>query len=201
MALFNERYLPSNATQTRFAPIHTLYHSPDLIQVQDLVINDIRRRSIKFPNYSSLRLPLCSPVSGSWISSSSASSSSLAEEIVAMTLLHPVNFDAVIDKVPRELCSAGVASVKLTNVGPGNALSRTVARSLSPIRVESIDWSSVAIDAIPDSPPRVSQADREDIAIVGMAVKFPGANDSAGLWDVLEQGLNTVSEVRTYGSS
>ena len=113
-----------------------------------------------------------------------------------MTLLHPVNFDAVIDNMTRELSSSGVVSIKLTNVGPGNALSRTVARSLNPIRVESVDWSSVAIDAIPDSHPQVPLANREDIAIVGMAIKLPQANDPESLWQILEKGLNTVSEVR-----
>jgi hypothetical protein len=36
---------------------------------------------------------------------------------------------------------------------------------------------------------------QEPIAIVGMAVNMPGAPNTAKLWEVLEQGINTCSEV------
>ncbi|GJF00139.1 polyketide synthase [Phanerochaete sordida] len=36
---------------------------------------------------------------------------------------------------------------------------------------------------------------REPIAIIGMSANFPGAPDAAALWTLLEQGLNTVSEI------
>ncbi|KAH9928293.1 uncharacterized protein B0H18DRAFT_1084485 [Fomitopsis serialis] len=39
------------------------------------------------------------------------------------------------------------------------------------------------------------QPQKEPIAIVGMAVNFPGAPNVAELWRVLEEGINTVSEI------
>lgn len=37
---------------------------------------------------------------------------------------------------------------------------------------------------------------QEPVAIVGMAVRFPGADDVHSLWDALKDGLNTATEVR-----
>ncbi|CAL1711886.1 unnamed protein product [Somion occarium] len=38
---------------------------------------------------------------------------------------------------------------------------------------------------------------QDPIAIVGMAIQFPGAQNAAELWNILEKGLNMVSEVHT----
>ena len=198
LATFQEKYLPRSATLSRHAPIHTLYHSPDLLDVKNAVMQDVQRRNIKFPTYSSLHRPLCSPTSGAWLSASQQSAAStLAEDVVDMTLLFPVNFDSVIDQVTRDLTAARATSIKLINVGPSNALSRTVARSLTDIRVDSLDWSSGSATDTASVPRSMDTevSSREAVAIVGMAVKFPGADDASGLWSVLEQGLNTVSEV------
>jgi hypothetical protein len=36
---------------------------------------------------------------------------------------------------------------------------------------------------------------QEPIAIIGMAANLPGAPDVASLWKLLEDGINTVTEV------
>ena len=92
------------------------------------------------------------------------------------------------------------------------------------LAVEGIDWSSppapgVSTAEVPASPaqqevsiqqpttvPRTTTPQnggivpeqrfhKEPIAIVGMAVNFPGAPDAAQFWKVLKDGLNTMSEV------
>ncbi|MYE31808.1 MAG: SDR family NAD(P)-dependent oxidoreductase, partial [Chloroflexi bacterium] len=45
-------------------------------------------------------------------------------------------------------------------------------------------------------PRRPRQDDRDAIAIVGMACKFPGADDLAAFWDLLEAGASGVSDAR-----
>ncbi|TCD66000.1 Type I Iterative Polyketide synthase (PKS) [Steccherinum ochraceum] len=186
--------LPPSASLSRHALIHTLYHSSDLIDIRTQVLADVARQNISFPTHAALRRPLCSTVSGQWLSSQSSSDVSLVDEIVDMTLLHPVNFDLVSEAIARDLAKANVASIKLINVGPGNALSRAFARSLSDIKIESFDWSAGSVSG-PSLGPQAPTPTREAVAIVGMAVKFPGANDASGLWEVLEKGLNTVSEI------
>lgn len=42
----------------------------------------------------------------------------------------------------------------------------------------------------------VPEPPREHVAIVGMAVNMPGASSTSKLWEVLEKGLNMVSEVK-----
>ena len=42
--------------------------------------------------------------------------------------------------------------------------------------------------------PHASYA-QEPIAIVGMAVNMPGAPSASKLWELLEQGINTIAEV------
>ena len=42
------------------------------------------------------------------------------------------------------------------------------------------------------------KAKQAPIAIVGMAVNMPGAPNTAGLWEVLERGINTCSEVTRF---
>lgn len=46
------------------------------------------------------------------------------------------------------------------------------------------------------STPTTSLHHAHPIAIVGMAVNLPGAPDVARLWRVLQEGINTVHEVR-----
>lgn len=36
------------------------------------------------------------------------------------------------------------------------------------------------------------------VAVVGVAVELPGASDMDALWNILKNGLNTVSEVCVY---
>lgn len=201
LKLFKSQYLPSSAYSSRYASIHTLYHSPELQDVKTLVMDDIIRRDIRFPSRTSLHRSVRSTVSGQVISKDRPDCS-LAEEVVDMTLLHPVNFDLVIDTVREELAARKLTSLRLVNIGPGNALWRSISKALPSVQFDMVDWSSTAQREAAHAPSaRLGPAAvdvaacREPIAIVGMAVKFPGAEDSAGLWKVLEEGLNTVSEV------
>lgn len=197
---FGREYLPPSIIQSRLANIHTLYHSPDLESVKTQVMHDIASRAVTFPSYHSLRHTLRSPVDGEPIRE--VAGSTLAEQVVDATLLSPVNFDKVVSSIAASL-SASDAGIAFVNLGPGSVLWRSTARALPSVRLTMLDWSSAppapapaptpppAQPAVPDAAPA-----REPIAIIGMAVKFPGAPYADGLWRVLEQGLNTVSEVR-----
>ena len=49
--------------------------------------------------------------------------------------------------------------------------------------------------------PRLVQSEEEEIAIVGMACRFPGAEDLSAYWRLLETGQNTVTDGRQDGGS
>jgi acyl transferase domain-containing protein len=205
LATFRSSHLPSSTVSSRLSAIHALYHSPELTDVKTQIMADLASRSVKFPEYTNLRRPLRSTVTGEVISPKRRSDdSTLAEEVVDMTILHPVNFDRVVSRIKADIVSRPqetVPAVSLVNLGPGNVLWRSTARSLSGIHLSMVDWSSGShVGLCPHPSPRVEvrrnlSVQREPVAIVGMAVKFPGAVDASHLWDVLEQGLNTVSEV------
>lgn len=60
------------------------------------------------------------------------------------------------------------------------------------------DVSSVASCSFPsDFECSSTQSDAPLIAIVGMAAELPGAEDTARLWTVLEDGVNTLEKVRS----
>ncbi|TFK26825.1 polyketide synthase [Coprinopsis marcescibilis] len=95
------------------------------------------------------------------------------------------------DLVSRHLDSAilGEIPVKLVSLGPGEA--QRVRQSLSPGRVESLDFPALE----EPKPGLVEGLYSEPIAIVGMAFRLPGASDPSSLWELLESGSSTVSQI------
>lgn len=132
------------------------------------------------------------------------------EEIVDMILVHPVNWGIVAKSVRDQLSATSDSredpALKIINLGPGAGLGRVTARAMTGLKVTVLDRSvsgNAATGALeaPILPPanNNSSLPREHIAIVGMAVNLPGAPDSAALWRLLEDGLNTISEVSRLG--
>ncbi|KAJ3549836.1 hypothetical protein NM688_g5137 [Phlebia brevispora] len=201
LATFKAHYLPASTTSARFAPIHALYHSPDLKAVKEEIMHDLARRAIHFLTHASLKRSLRSTITGGLISRQSGEGYTLVEEVLDMTLLKPVNFDNVLNAICEDISPSASGMVQLVNIGPGNALWKGVSRALPDVHFDMVDWSSgsrtgaVVSDPASSMITPVTRQSRDPIAIVGMAVRFPGAQDANALWDLLEKGLNTVSEI------
>lgn len=193
---FKESFVPETSSAPRTAAIFTLYHSAALEDVRAQVHADIERRGICSPTYEDLKRPLWSPLSGARVASSSKDT--LLQSVADFTLIHPVNFDRIIEAI-RAVPVYKERAFKVVNIGPGTGLSRSLTRALHDVRVSVTDWSSsVGVDATASFSRQAtfeSASRREPIAIVGMAVNLPGARDTDGLWEVLEKGLNTCTEV------
>nr|BAO20284.1 polyketide synthase 1 [Grifola frondosa] len=191
--------LPSCSSKP--AAIHALYHAPALLHTKAAVLASLASRAVRMPAYTDLARPLRSPITGEPVTEDEAGAPTLAEAIVDMTLLHPVNFDTVA----RALHASASPSraFRVANIGPGTSLARSLARSLHGLEVSVADWSSTttsrASAAAFTTSVKAAKFDdarqREPIAVVGMAVNLPGAKDADGLWSLLENGLNTVSEI------
>ncbi|KAF4571087.1 Type I Iterative Polyketide synthase (PKS) [Pleurotus pulmonarius] len=155
--------------------VDTLYHSPEHINgVRQEVLSDVARRDIKFPNYSDIIVPV--------------TDGTLVDAVLDMVLTQPVNWDLVVDGLVK---SAPVdIPVRLLNVGPGTGLTRSMERSFPKDIVSSLDLTSVNNESSGEA-----KSKQEPIAIVGMAVNMPGARDASKLWELLEKGINTISEV------
>lgn len=168
--------------------LETLYHSPIHAKgTRDQILADVARRNIDFPDFLDIKVPIRSTFSGE-ILNQEISSGSLVESVVDMVVTQPVNWDLVVNKLVR--LSPADVSVRLLNVGPGTGLTRSLERAFPPERVSSLDLTVLNTKTTQQSAPK-----QEPIAIVGMAVNMPGASNTSKLWELLEQGINTISEV------
>lgn len=164
-------------------------------------MDDLTSRKIPFPDHDSLTGRLRSTVTGRLVSREDYKDEyTLMEKVLDMILLQPVNFDYVTAAINSEYATSSAA---LVNIGPGSALWRCVARSCPDVPFSLVDWSAAAKKEPSNPSPlnlpaaKDTASCKEPIAIVGMAVKFPQADNASELWDILEKGLNTVSEVCT----
>jgi len=168
--------------------LDTLYHaSIHANSLRNQVLADAASRNIHFPTFSDLKLPLACTFTGNPVTPGSTTGT-LLEMVVDMILTQPVNWRLLVDRLVARCPSD--THLQVINVGPGSGLARVIERSFP-------DGLSTIIDltTTDDDTSRRPQAKREPIAIVGMAVKMPGASNASGLWEVLEQGINTISEV------
>lgn len=168
--------------------VDTLYHSPEHFNgVRQEVLADVARRGIKFPNYSDIIVPIRSTFTGGALDKK-VTDGTLVDAVLDMVLTQPVNWDLVVDGLVKS-APVGIP-IRLLNVGPGTGLTRSMERSFSKDVVSSLDLTSVNNESA-----REAKSKQEPIAIVGMGVNMPGARDSAKLWELLEKGINTISEV------
>ena len=107
------------------------------------------------------------------------------DAIVRSITILPVNWLETLDRQLQFIPSH--SRVEIVNVGPGVGLARVVKRRLG----ESARLADICEGVHP-----APKAVQEPIAIVGMAVRVPGARSPDELWTCLEQGMNMVSPVR-----
>lgn len=182
---------------SRFTSVHTLYHGGNTLQsVKTKVLANATRRNLKFPTLAEATIPLRSTVDGRLLSSTT-SDKSLLDLVLDMVLIECVNWDKTVEgMIADAITVAGDAQTNVLNFGPGNG---SVFQPQKPphrnISLVDLSHASGATTVITD--PKFARPQCENgIAIVGMGVNMPGATDAVGLWKILEEGLNTVSEVR-----
>ena len=177
--------LPDNV-QIYKTGVDTLYHTAIQNGAKVQVLEDIVRQQICFPTVSDLKAPLRSTFDGKTLDVSCRAS--LVELIVDMIFIQPVNWlevmASLVTAVPKS------TGVHLVHFGPGTGLARPMARVFAERTVTTINATMSEL-----VPPQHING-RDSIAIIGMAVNMPGAPNIAKLWEILEQGINTVSEVR-----
>ncbi|KII86717.1 hypothetical protein PLICRDRAFT_177466 [Plicaturopsis crispa FD-325 SS-3] len=169
--------------------VDSLYHSPLHVGgLEKEVLEDIDRRNIRFPTMADIEIPLRSSSTGLLIERDS-NSRSLVGLVTSMLLTEPVRWDSVHRQLSGSIPRHGV--LRLLNIGPGAGLVRGMARAFPQGQAECVDLTaSKAPLTAPLTTPK-----QEPIAIVGMSVNMPGAPDTAKLWEVIEQGINTVSPI------
>ncbi|KAI0304291.1 hypothetical protein B0F90DRAFT_1809157 [Multifurca ochricompacta] len=153
------------------ASVCAMYHSPvHNDRVRGEVLADLRRRKIRFPSFSDIIFPIRSTFTGQILEEDQRGS--LLEFVVDMIVIQPVNWDKVKMAVAQSIPEDEIAH--LINIGPGTGLVRSVEKAL-----------------------RRGEPAEGRIAVIGMAVNMPGAPDVSKLWEILEQGINTVTHGRS----
>jgi len=179
--------LPAHGVIVRETRINALYHFPSLLHtVRDEVVDDIASRNIRFPTIADLFAPVRSTFTGELISTTSASGN-LAELVVDMILIHPVNWDLVVAKAKKHIPRDN--HIQLVNIGLDSSLAKGLEKAFCDRSVGG--FSSVKLNELA-APPKLKQ---EPIAIIGMAVNMPGSPNVGDLWKLLEAGGNTIQAV------
>lgn len=175
------------------SPIGTLYHSPSHNNgIREEVLADLRRRKIRFPTYSDIIYPIRSSYTGEILEANQ--DGSLVQSVVDMILVQPVKWDKVTKAVAQTIPENETAH--LVNVGPGTGLMRSMEKALPKggFRTHYVIFDGTKKTS-------VSEPAQDYVVIVGMAVNMPGAPKTSSLWEILEEGINTVVEVKCSLSS
>lgn len=180
----------------RFTNVHTLYHGGDALQaVKANVHANVTERNLKFPTLAEAKIPLRSTVTGKLLSCAT-SDGSLLDMVLDMVLIECVNWDKTVEYMLADaIAVAADTQTTVLNFGPGTGSVFQPSKPPHP-NIALLDLSHTSDAAATFAESKLSRSHMEDeIAIVGMGVNMPGAADVAGLWRILEEGLNTVSEV------
>ncbi|PIA92961.1 Conidial yellow pigment biosynthesis polyketide synthase [Cercospora beticola] len=183
---FVKSQLPSKCS-VRPTNIHSLYHNERYGQAQiTALLEDSKRRKLRFPSTRDLIIPLLNTIDGSLIKSDDqGGQTDLYEMILKMTLAAPTNWVAVQDAiltVASEMPTDN--SVAVWNYGPGYGA--LTGHEYVDLNIEVRDVSRNAGS---------SNHNSEDIAIVGVGVDLPGAPDLETFWQNLMNGINSCSEI------
>ncbi|KAG5652522.1 Type I Iterative PKS, partial [Sphagnurus paluster] len=167
--------------------LNALYHSPAHFDAtRERIIADTISRNIRFPQFSDIRVPIRSTFNGKLITKHETSGS-LLQLVVDMILIQPVNWNIVIENI---LNSSPDIPIQILNFGPGSGLTRGIERAFPRGCISITDLTVAAANSQAEG--KVKQ---EPIAIVGMAVNMPGAPNVSKLWEILDKGINTISEI------
>ncbi|KAK0498692.1 hypothetical protein EDD18DRAFT_1153287 [Armillaria luteobubalina] len=170
-------------------PTHLYHSSSHHDGVRSQVLADVLRRNIRFPTHADIKIPIRSTYSGELVNKGFEGSASFVEQVVDMILTQPVNWDQVTEALVRAAPEGSV--IQLLNFGPGAGLTKGIERYFPSGKVSSTDLSTEPVHTSTLEMPKSAQ---EPIAICGMSVNMPGAPSVAKLWEVLEKGINTISE-------
>ncbi|KAJ3839646.1 putative polyketide synthase [Lentinula raphanica] len=167
--------------------VDTLYHSPvHLRKARDQILSDVVDRNIRFPELHDLRVPVRSTSDAALLDPSVPLDCSLVQRVIDMLIIEPVRWDLVTEQVSQCLPATDVL---LLNFGPGLGVARTIEKSCRSANVQLRDVCGETQDQSVEKPTQ------EPIAIVGMAVNMPGAVNVGKLWEVIQNGINTISEI------
>lgn len=174
--------------------IYSAYHdAKTLVPVKAKILADCAKRGIVYPSFADLKVPIYygKPVP---TTNQATLEHSTLEFILDLILVRPVDWLSAQQQIFADIAigdDGALATKDVLNFGPGYGVSRSEARGKRNVQVLDASIGPEALDPAQDK----TNTSDDDIAIVGMAVDLPGAPDTEGLWKVLRDEINMVSEV------
>jgi hypothetical protein len=174
-------------------PVHGPYHAPHLHSAEDLhkILTPATREMF---GRLDVQFPVFSSVTGKRITASN--SLELLEKSLAEILLEQLQWNNVLEQIIPDVLASPTRGCKVHAIGPtnitGSLVSALKAAGAGQVSIEDHDsWLSQP----PVISPSMAKMADSNIAIVGMAGRFPDAADHELLWALLEQGLDVHREV------
>ncbi|CAK5263658.1 unnamed protein product, partial [Mycena citricolor] len=182
---FEQRLRPLYTTH--WTNVDSLYHSSDHLLTSQAVLTDLQKHNVCFPTYAMVKVPIYNSRTGQAINGNYVSTATLLECIIDLILVYPVCWNQVLYSVLEDLRFLN-SSFMLINFGPSNGLFRELTLDLREILSDTRDLTNLSI-------PSISLPRHDPVAIVGMAINMPGAENIHELWDILQDGLNMASKI------
>ncbi|KAH6635415.1 hypothetical protein B0J18DRAFT_46719 [Chaetomium sp. MPI-SDFR-AT-0129] len=208
------------SVECRWAHIHAVYHR-DSLQSQvavSTILSDVERRKITFPGWASLHGAVLSCANGEHMSPSSNSvnpsngpisdgpaplstlpqtrtltpTTSLLQQALQNIFTDQVDWKTTSanlrDSIAARLQGDSSAAYRILGVGPGSRF------LLDPLLQASSRSPLPGLTVVEDTAVYAAPAP-DDIAVVGLSVNVPGAKGQEAFWQLLEEGLSTVTEI------
>lgn len=174
-------------------PIHGPYHTPHLHSRQD--IEDILTPSTcKVFGCLDAHMAVTSSMTGKPIVATSPLD--LFRKSLEEMLLGRSHWNFVVDQLVLEVSASADERCCVTSVGPTNLTSSIVAALKSAnVSLSSTEGHTDWLSRQSSISPVTAKKAVSNIAIVGMAGRFPDAADPELLWTLLEEGLDVHREV------
>ncbi|KAF6747440.1 beta-ketoacyl synthase [Ephemerocybe angulata] len=169
------RYIPFNDALMRYGDIHG---------IKEVIVADIHRRKMPLPSLEDLRGSIYSCTGRLRISAERPDS--LLTQILECLFSFPLDWPAAIHMAVSSLQI--VEPVHAIGVGPGQELTRQVQHTLAARRIEVLTRSVAenTVDCLPQD---------NRTAIIGMALRMPGARDPEELWELIESGSSCLTKI------
>ncbi|KAI1275968.1 ketoacyl-synt-domain-containing protein [Xylaria sp. FL0933] len=182
-----EASLASQSIRFRRAQVHGLYHGgEDMRELVHHVLSDVRSRNIEFPVWDSLLAPVRSTTSG-LLMKQTPDSGTLLEATLCHIFIDMVDWRATARSVASEaVIEQHVPNMRIVCIGPG-------AESLA--RHGSNLWASAGVSVVGNLLRSLSSPSPDDIAIVGLSSNLPCGRGVEQLWEALENGRSTATEI------
>lgn len=170
-----------------------LYNASHLYEFED--VQDILDPSV-------MRIPHKNERYGQILSSASGlrfaepNVNKLLEQVLVDILLRRYNWDAVLDAAVTSVANSGRRNCHVLSSGTTPASTELATAIQSRLMMKTHTEDLVSWTSRQTATEKTSKAKNPDkIAIIGMAGRYPGANDCEGLWKVLEEGLDMHRKV------